>query len=558
MAESSSAAQEKSQYHHFIPRFILRNYSHPGEPEIRPRTSKKRGKRKNKPRAAEPMLYGINLAGEEAEITETTVAKTFGMMDMYRDHGAPMRQHQVEEQLSVLESRAGEIISTIRKAFEAGKDDVWITRTQRDTLRKFLFIMKYRNSSFHKRYCHENADDYNEDDREGMLKYMKEKGFTKPVDVWFDNIKGILDLKMDYRLEWVEKLQKRIYPDDARWFISNVQQFYMALVTPTKNEDEFLLTENAYSIYEGATSHRINPANVPEEDFDAIGEEERQAFFDAAVAPHDCPEQAGFFLRDLPITKALNSYSKIVDGRLVLINGGPTGINDRFGFRFFSIPEEYVNKINSIMLDQSYRITLIVFNNKAAAYKALENYFALRGKFVIDTEVSRVLAIVKLKQAAKLLATTLPMQKDTDQRENLFREEKMLRLQMPQILEMPEDKVYALFVQDEKAKKLYSELRIPKLEEAAKFLRKTIEANPQDLPKSPINPIFTMDERIELATRALVKGYNGAVMGDEKLIEKPELEKVLFEVVYPSFGSRQKAKVAEREKPADEGSRCVV
>jgi hypothetical protein len=106
------------------------------------------------------VLYGINLCGEEPTITETTVAKTFGMMDMYRDLGASTKQHRVEEQLSVLESQAGEIIGTIRKAFEAEKDDVWMTRTQRDTLRKFLFIMKYRGSRFHRRYFHENAEDY--------------------------------------------------------------------------------------------------------------------------------------------------------------------------------------------------------------------------------------------------------------------------------------------------------------------------------------------------------------------------------------------------------------
>src|SRR3954468_14579606 len=127
MATSSTAAQEKSQYHHFIPRFILRNYSHPGEPTTGSRNSKNRN-RKNGPRTGEPVLYGINLCGEEPIITETSVAKTFGMMDMYRDLGASTKQHRVEEQLSVLESRAGQIISTIRKAFEAGKDDVWMTR----------------------------------------------------------------------------------------------------------------------------------------------------------------------------------------------------------------------------------------------------------------------------------------------------------------------------------------------------------------------------------------------------------------------------------------------
>lgn len=349
------------------------------------------------------MLYGINPCDEEPTITETTVAKTFGMMDMYRDLGASTKQHQVEGQLSVLESRAGEIISIIRKAFEAGKDDVWMTRTQRDTLRKFLFIMKYRGSSFHRRYFHEHAEDYNEDDRERMLKYMKEKGIEKPIDVWLDNIKVILDLKMDHQMGWMDKLRKQIYPDDAEWCINNIQGFYMALITPDDKEEEFLLTQNAYSIFEGASTLKFSPVTgkleasaytefhlfapiaprlmivlrsfilpIPEQDCADILDY-RALFLKAATAPHVNPEEAGMFLRDLPITKALNSYSKLVDGKLVLINRGPTGMRDRFCFRFSPISEVHVQKVNKIMLDESHAIDLIVFNNKAATIKRLRN-----------------------------------------------------------------------------------------------------------------------------------------------------------------------------------------
>jgi hypothetical protein len=480
MAESSAAAQEKSQYHHFIPRFILRNYSYPGEPTAGSRNTKnrsnKRGKRKNGPRAGEPMLHGLNLSGEEPTITETTVAKTFGMQDMYRDLGASTKQHQVEEQLAVLESRAGEIISTIRNAFDAGKNDIWITRAQRDTLRKFLFIMKYRGKRFHRRYFHENAEDYNEDDRERMLKYMKEKGIEKPIDVWFDNIKAIIDLKMDYQMDWMDQLRKRIYPDDAAWCINNIQGFYMAFVTPNNKEEEFLLTQNAYSIYEGATTLNLGPVTgklevsaytefhlfapiaprllivlrtlilpVPEEDC-TDGPGLRELLLKAATARHGNPEEAGMLLRDLPINKARNSYSKVVDGKLVPINGGPTGIHDRFCFRFFPISEVHVQKINKIMLDESHAIDLIVFKNKAETLKTLEKYLA--GQRVHQLEFSRVRAIMKLQQAVKLLAATLPADQTSDLPQNILGEE-----QIPK-----NDKLYALFLENEKAKNLFCKL----------------------------------------------------------------------------------------------------
>ena len=75
-----------------------------------------------------------------------------GLTDMYRDFAHATNQHYLEQQLSKLESRAGQIISKIKKAFEANENEVWITRPERDDLRKFLFIMKYRGSMAHKRF----------------------------------------------------------------------------------------------------------------------------------------------------------------------------------------------------------------------------------------------------------------------------------------------------------------------------------------------------------------------------------------------------------------------
>ena len=115
------------------------------------------------------------------------MSRTFGLTDMYRDFEHASNQHYLEEQLSKLESNAGRIITKIRKGFEAGDADVYLTRPDRDTLRKFLFIMKYRCSGQHRRFYNKDAADYSEDDKDELLPYMREKGFTKPIDVWFDN-----------------------------------------------------------------------------------------------------------------------------------------------------------------------------------------------------------------------------------------------------------------------------------------------------------------------------------------------------------------------------------
>src|SRR5436305_12835252 len=121
------SAPAKSQYHHYIPRFILRNFAHPFKPaEIPSKGSANRGRRnrKNGYQPGEPMLHAINLIGATAEHIETPVSRTFALVDMYRDLEDAINQHYLEEQLSRLEARAGQIIHKIRKAFEAGEREV--------------------------------------------------------------------------------------------------------------------------------------------------------------------------------------------------------------------------------------------------------------------------------------------------------------------------------------------------------------------------------------------------------------------------------------------------
>lgn len=87
---------------------------------------------------------------------------------------------------------------------------------------------------------------------------MREKEFKRPLDVWFDNLKAILDLKMDAKMEWMEKLRKRMYPLDAEWFINNTQQFNMVICTPKTADDECILTQNTYSMHEGPVSQSVD------------------------------------------------------------------------------------------------------------------------------------------------------------------------------------------------------------------------------------------------------------------------------------------------------------
>ncbi|KFZ09238.1 hypothetical protein V502_08856 [Pseudogymnoascus sp. VKM F-4520 (FW-2644)] len=313
---------EPSQYQHFIPRFILNNFSYNRSPRNR------RNQRANN------MLHTIDLSGPTAKVVDASVARTLGKVDMYRDFAKAKNQQGLENQLADLERIAGRVVAKVRKGFEAGNKDVWITRPERDTLRKFLFIMKYRSSNMHKRFYHETFEDYTADDREQLLEYVREKGFDKPIDVWFDNIKAILELEMDPGGEWMKEIRKRAYPADAEWFVHHTQSMYMALCTPSEKGDEFLLTENGYGIHEGPVSGQLDPSTgkftatsyteyhvfapisprlmivlrsflLPDPTEDNLQEirEFRQTMYRNCGSLHNNPNEANSILADLPISK---------------------------------------------------------------------------------------------------------------------------------------------------------------------------------------------------------------------------------------------------------------
>jgi hypothetical protein len=388
------------------------------------------------------MLHAINLTGATAELIETPVSRTFGLVDMYRDLEGAANQHYLEEQLSRLESRTGQIIHKIRKAFEAGEREVWITRPDRNMLRKFLFIMKYRGTGQHRRFYHQNAEGYSEDDREPLLTYMREKGYQKPIDVWFDNIKVMLELKMDPEGEWMEELRKRVYPDDAEMYIAHTQMMYLALCTPSAKDDEFLLTENAYSVHEGPNSVLIHPDTgestlgcytefhvfsvispklimvlrsfllpIPEEDSDEEIKRQRETMLHLNIIKHVDPLHVRSILEDLPVAKARNSYARLMDGRTVLLDGenGSPRSDHKFCFRFFPISTKHVNKINGIMLEHSDNSATVVFKSRLATRKTLDYYLSMPCggfKMVGNAPNDPKLAYLKkLEQAVKQLGS---------------------------------------------------------------------------------------------------------------------------------------------------------
>jgi hypothetical protein len=105
-------------------------------------------------------------------------------------------------------------------------------------------------------------------------------------------------------------------------------------------------------------------------------------------------------LADLPIKKATNNYSEIVNGRVQLTNDedGQKRKDHKFCFKFFPIDTQHVNTINGILLDNAYLCSSVVFESIKSFSPALEGFLTAScaiGKVVTGEDVDLRLTCLK-------------------------------------------------------------------------------------------------------------------------------------------------------------------
>ncbi|KAG4433316.1 hypothetical protein IFR05_011189, partial [Cadophora sp. M221] len=407
----SSRSEPATRYHHFVPQFLLKNFAH------KYKGGSRRGGKARKSKSGiypgEIVVNSLKLKGSKAEFQESKVAKTFGIQDLYIDVGSNQNQQHIEKMLGTLENQAAKITSTIQAKFEAGDKEFSLHRSEKDTLRKFLFIMKYRRPEVRRRFSGDSASDYKGDDKDLLIEYMLRRSFRRPIEVWLANIKAMLEINMDITSDWKAELGNKAYHLDADWFIAQETMYYLSFCAPSDPADEFLMTENGYGVYEGPTSTQkcsetdevkvtvfseyhtfahISPKltmvlraailPLPIEDTDEEVKSFRSEMLEMTLLQHNFPATSNSFLLGLPVTKPQNSYTGYVGG-FPTHNGDKLphlSSNDVFRFRFFHICEEHVQKINMVCLQEAYPTDIIVFKRKESLRKALEFYLRYEDK----------------------------------------------------------------------------------------------------------------------------------------------------------------------------------
>ncbi|KAH8621444.1 hypothetical protein IG631_23929 [Alternaria alternata] len=247
---------------------------------------------------------------------------------MYQDISNASDHNILEKELSKLKSQVSTIIARIKKAFESSKDSFSMSRDQRDILRKFLFIIKYRGPGFHQRFHGDTSGRYVKDDADQLEKYMIENGYHNPVDVWFRSIKTILDLRFDLQGNWQKELLAKIYP---------------------KEDTNECIKISRRNLFELSRSRHINP------------------------------DTAKSILEDLPLRKPRNSYSQVLPQGIQLLPGkdGTRRSYHRFTFPFFKISTDQMHKINCILLENAHLTSVIRFSSRLSLKESLEHYLQL-------------------------------------------------------------------------------------------------------------------------------------------------------------------------------------
>jgi hypothetical protein len=188
----------------------------------------------------------VDLASDEQRLIESPVSRWFGQEDMYKDFADAIKsKKEVEQELSKLECRTAETLHRVKKAHENSEPGIWLTRVERNKLRKFLFIIKYRGPGFYEKYMSEDPQTYDSEDKHLLRAYMADNGMVRPRDVRLHNLRTILDLDMDAGGKWMTQLPKLMFPADAEMFVIHARFSYLVFCTSTENMMSLCLRINA-------------------------------------------------------------------------------------------------------------------------------------------------------------------------------------------------------------------------------------------------------------------------------------------------------------------------
>ncbi|KAL4063789.1 hypothetical protein J3A83DRAFT_4104287, partial [Scleroderma citrinum] len=252
-------ARSTDQYHHFIPRFILRRY------QVGPVRSKSERQRLFRRTGIDPeYVYYWDVAKGALDLRP--ISQVYGIQNFYRDCKNTDNVNMVEQKLSVLERKAAEVISNLHATLPTGKFTV--KRRPLEDLRKFLFVMHYRSSYLPNVYFDENHPD-NRPMKPWIIQCKKRHGFKSPTEIWLHMLQYYLDNSHSQLMAHAATITDKygfinvhsfmlpgnhVPPEIEKFpaitYQSNCGHHYTC-IWQAADDEEFVLTKNGFGLWEG-------------------------------------------------------------------------------------------------------------------------------------------------------------------------------------------------------------------------------------------------------------------------------------------------------------------
>ncbi|KAG0366378.1 hypothetical protein BGX24_003716 [Mortierella sp. AD032] len=422
-----------AQYHHYIPRFILRTFadnfsliksnteyiatSTPGvfEPTDRPLVKQGGGKKSKKSKGRKGKRGGASGGaggsarggggGHQAgpgpsprevshhinvyQTTDYTIelnntARAYGIYDMYRDITAD-DEMKFEKLLSNLESTSA---TFIRKIWNGG--EISLTRVQLADMKKFLCIMMYRGEHRWRQY-HDGLLDFRT--LMSVKLHMKNNNIEKVQDVWFDNLKWLIETPISDIMDEYQKAEPMgpknpfmttsehkspIHDLELLDFGRMAQNF--VCVWQAQEGSEFILSDNCFGAFEGDNG-------LPFHNFFIVSPR-----YAIVLVNQFYMHTPGMLARSFK--KSWFSEKLHLSPQTVYKKGPPPPLrgialkahfspDDVFKYRRIVVPKQDVYKVNSIFLD--CRRKSLTYKSTVCMLKSLRFYDKVKSDEVLFT-----------------------------------------------------------------------------------------------------------------------------------------------------------------------------
>ncbi|KAJ7279323.1 hypothetical protein C8J57DRAFT_1125134 [Mycena rebaudengoi] len=257
----------EDQYQHFIPRFILRRFQPGGIRKSR--VERQREYARTRSDSESILVYEL----ETQSLTLCPVGSVYGVRNLYQDVRSSLNINELEEKLSKLEGDAAKIVNDLHTAL-AEKRDFGLKRRALDRLRKFLFLMHYRNSTLSKTYFQEDHPQ-SRAARDWTEQYRLRHHLDSATDMWLHCLRYFLDTshaqialdasQMYEKFGLLAMTSGGPIPPEAEYYHAVAYQLqaghYFLCVWEAADGEEFILGSNGFGLWEGVgpgtAVHRI-------------------------------------------------------------------------------------------------------------------------------------------------------------------------------------------------------------------------------------------------------------------------------------------------------------